>query len=112
MLFFLTPLVRVHHRRWLAKQSNAVAGRLADAVTGSLTLQVVQMGKAETRGYVRAKAMPVLQAELDQLNRGRPGLRAAVNATVLESLLDRIVQLVLDDVAHGRVQHRVHRLAA
>ena len=112
MLFVLKPLVRVRDRRWLVKNANALAAKLTDAITLTLSVQVLRMSKAEARGYIRAKAMPAIEVELERIVLERPALRGGVEPLFIEGLIERIIRLAMDDVAHGRVQRRDQRRAA
>ncbi|HEY5313497.1 MAG TPA: hypothetical protein VIK18_13310 [Pirellulales bacterium] len=112
MLSMLKPLVRVRDRRWLATHANALAAKLTASVTPTLSAQVLGMPKAEARGYIRAKAMPVVEAELERIVLERPALRGGVQPLFVQGLIERIIRLGLDDVAHGRVLRREQRRAA
>jgi hypothetical protein len=112
MLFMLKPLVRVRDRRWLVKNLNALATQVTAAVTPTLSAQLLGMSRAEARGYVRAKAMPAVEAELDRIVLERPVLRGAVEPLLIQGLIERIIRLALDDVAHGRVLRGEQRRAA
>ena len=112
MLRMLKPLVRIRDRRWLVKNTNALTAQWTDAVTPTLSAQVLRMPKAEARGYIRAKAMPVVEAELARIVLQRPGLNGAVEPLFIQGLIERIIRLALDDIAHGRVQRGQQRRAA
>lgn len=110
MLFIVTRLIQLRDRRWLEKQANTLASRLTELVTPTLSPVVLHMPKAEARGYVRAKCRPVVDAEVAQLAAGRPGLKNA--GAAVQTLIEQVIRMVLDDVAHGRVHRGERRRAA
>jgi hypothetical protein len=91
--------------RQVAQRSYALVRELVEGRTWA-------MSRAEARGYVRAKAAPVIRAEITALieRSGRLGEHGRSSVYVLAS--DRVIQSVLADIGRQRVRHHDARRAA
>ena len=92
----------------LARQ---LAQRTYAAVRESIGSHVLTFSRAEARGYVRAKANPVIRAEATLLANRYAGLSQARLATVVVQASDRVVQSVLADLNRERSRRLMGRAA-
>jgi hypothetical protein len=76
------------------------------ALTGSLPL-----GRAEARGYLRAKSTPAIRPRVEEAAR-QAELSHAAKEMLFEEAADRTVRLVLDDLIRIRVRQVHTRRAA
>ena len=100
------------------------AARLVDELSQHLARQVYSllrelcearvpaMTHAEARGYLWAKARPIVAAEVAAAAGRRPALSRVAVATLQERTHDRVVRSVLADLMRDRVRHVSRRIAA
>jgi hypothetical protein len=74
-----------------------IAVACAIAVMQQIRSEIVAMGPAELRGYVRAIALPIVRAHL-QATRGKVSQRTAHESELIAVAAERTVQLVLRDL--------------
>jgi hypothetical protein len=98
--------------------------RLVDELTQQLTRQaygllrevcetpVLTMTQAEARGYVWAKARPIILAELAATAIGHPALDPTTLARLSERTRERLVRTVVSDLMRDRAHYVNRRRAA
>ena len=91
--------------RQVAQRSYALVRELVEGRTWA-------MGRAEARGYVRAKAAPVIRAEIAALIERMGRRLECERATMYALASDRIVQSVLADMGRERKRQADSRRAA
>ncbi len=93
----------------LSKQvTRSVSGRLRQACAGRIT----QFTQAEARGYLWAKARPMITREVAIIARVQPMLTPTTLSIVSEHSHDSVVATVLGEVLQSRTQPAIHRRAA
>ena len=75
-------------------------------------LRVPRMSHAEARGYLWAKARPIVVAEVARLAPTHSDLSPAVLALLTDRTRQRVVRSVLSDLTRDRVNHVNRRRAA
>lgn len=95
----------------MAELSRQLAQRSYALVRESIGPQALSFSRAEARGYVRAKAAPVIRLEARVLAGRHPGLSAAKLATAVAHASDRVVQSVLTDLNRERTRQLIGRAA-
>lgn len=102
-------------RIWNAPSVQELARQLAQrsyaAVRDSVEGRTWDMSRAEARGYVLAKAGPVLRSELAALAGRTPNFSRQLQQTVFQHASQRVVQSVLADINRERVRHELRRAA-
>lgn len=91
--------------------SRQLAQRSYAPVRESIGPHVLGFSRAEARGYVRAKAGPVIRTEAKIVGSRHRDLSQAALATVIAQASDRVVQSVLADLNRERAQRSLHRAA-
>lgn len=91
--------------------SRQLAQRTYAAVRESVGSHVLAFSRAEARGYVRAKANPVIRSEVMLLANRYAGLSQARLAAVVSQASDRVVQSVLVDLNRERSRRLMGRAA-
>ena len=91
--------------RQVAQRSYALVRELVEGHTWT-------MSRAEARGYVRAKAAPVIRAEIAALIERSGRLGEQGRSSVYNLASDRVIQSVLADIGRQRVRHYDARRAA
>jgi hypothetical protein len=105
-------LARIRDARWLGQNLRPLTLELAEQVRDSLSFRVLSMPRAEARGYIRAKATPIVRQALGSVMASRPAVTPELLARVTVELTDRVARQVLDDVIRGKVLiHGVRRAA-
>jgi hypothetical protein len=74
--------------------------------------QVLSMTHAEARGYVWAKARPIVLAEVTAAGIGHPALDPRNLALLSERSRERVVRAVLSDLMRDRARYVSRRRAA
>ena len=99
-------------------------GRLVDELTQKLARQVYgslrdvcetrvsSMTHAEARGYVWAKAQPIVLAQVSATSTTHPSLDATYLALLSDRTRERVVRAVVNDLMRDRVRHVNRRRAA
>jgi len=93
----------------LARQ---IAQRSYAAVRESVEERTWSMSRAEARGYVTAKAAPVIRSELAILALRTPRLHGGLRTAVYAYASDRLVQSILADVGRQKSRQPLRRAAA
>ena len=91
--------------------SRQLAQRTYAPVRDSVEGRTAGMSRAEARGYVMAKASPIIRAELAVLVGRTPKLKGGLQRTVLHSASDRVVQSVLADINREKTRLTLRRAA-
>lgn len=91
--------------------SRQLAQLTYSSVRDTIGSQVLAWSRAEARGYVRAKAGPIIRAEAAILARRRKGMSQARLAAVVAQASDRVVQSVLTDLNRERSRRLMGRAA-
>lgn len=92
---FLRNLFAADTRRQLAQLATEIARRsqpAADEVVGS---RIRDLGIAEARGYVRARARRVVENEIDELLETAPMIGTMPRGPLVEETLERIIVWVI-----------------
>jgi hypothetical protein len=105
-------LARIRDARWLGQNLRPLTLELSEQVRASLSFRVLAMPRAEARGYIRAKATPVVRHALGSITSEHPALAAQLVTRVTGELTDRVARQVLDDVVRGRILIQGVRRAA
>ena len=92
---FLELLFSTNMRRQLAQLATEIARRCQSEAVAVVGLRIRPMSIAEARGYVRARARRVVQAEIDDLLESAPVIRAVPREPLVEETLERIVVWVI-----------------
>ncbi|MGH8165072.1 MAG: hypothetical protein ACREP1_12145 [Rhodanobacteraceae bacterium] len=95
----------------IAELSRQLAQRSYAAVREGVGPRTMAYSPAEARGYVRAKAGPVIRSEARIVAKRHPGLSRANLATIEAQAGDRVVQTVLADLNRERTRQALHRAA-
>ena len=105
-------LARIRDARWLGQNLRPLTLDLSEQVRASLSFRVLSMSRAEARGYIRAKATPIVRRALGSVAAEHPALATELVTRVAGELTDRVARQVLDDVVRGRVLiHGIRRAA-
>ncbi|HVA50309.1 MAG TPA: hypothetical protein VNH11_28400 [Pirellulales bacterium] len=99
------------HAPSIAELSRQLAQRSYALVRDSVGPQVFAFSRAEARGYVRAKAAPVIRSEARALAGRYPGLSVASLGIAVSQASDRVVQSVLTDLNRERTRQMLGRAA-
>jgi hypothetical protein len=92
----------------LARQ---IAQRSYAAVRESVEGRTWSMSRAEARGYVMAKAAPVIRSELAILAIRAPRLSDRTRSLVYDHASQRLVQSVLSDISRQQIRPALRRAA-
>ena len=95
----------------IADLSRQVAQRSYALVRESVETRAIGFARAEARGYIRAKAGPIIRAETKILAGRHQGLSQAAIATVVAQAGERVVQTVLADLGRQRARETLRRVA-
>ena len=91
--------------------SRQLAQRAYAAARDSIGPHILDWSRAEARGYVRAKAGPVLRAEAALLVSRHRGISQARLTAVVSQASDRVVQSLLADLNRERSRRLLQRAA-
>ena len=91
----LELLFPTNMRRQLAQLATEIARRCQPDAVAVVGLRLRTMGIAEARGYIRAKARRVVQAEIDELLQTAPAIRKIPRDPLVEETLERIIVWVI-----------------
>ncbi len=95
----------------IADLSRQVAQRSYAVVRESVEARALSFARAEARGYIRAKAGPVIRAEINTLSERYPTLSAELRANIVAQASDRVVQTILADIGRQRARETLRRVA-
>src|SRR5271155_2328157 len=95
-------LTRLQASQRLTHRARGRVPNLTEPLRQSLSPSVWSMSRAEARGYIRAKATPIILAELQRLTLGQPRLFEARRPDLTADLSERLVHVVLEDVFRVR----------
>lgn len=95
----------------VADLARQVAQRSYAAVRESVEERAVAFARAEARGYIRAKAGPVIRSEATVLAARHPELSPSALATVISQASERVVQTILADIGRQRARQTLRRVA-
>ena len=109
---FLGLLFPTNMRRQLAQLATEIARRCQSEAVAVIGLRIRPMSIAEARGYVRARARRVVQAEIDDLLETAPAIRAVPREPLVEETLERIVVWVIADCVKNAPRVEPARRAA
>jgi hypothetical protein len=108
----LDQLEQLRRANRLAQLCRQIVGRSYAPVRESAEPGAARMSLAEARGYVRAKATPVLRAEIKSVLQSEPSLGAWAQEVLMEHASRHIVETVLKDVRRIATPPVVRRMAA
>jgi hypothetical protein len=83
---------------------NRVASRSEHAVWQVVSARCMNMCPAEAYGYIRARALPVVQRELEIVRAHALLQSSRIQAQILESVLDRVVRTAHNHLRSVRIQ--------
>lgn len=95
----------------IADLSRQVAQHSYALVRESVEMRAVSFARAEARGYIRAKAGPIIRAEAQALADRHPRLSPAAIGTIVSQAGERVVQTVLADIGRQRARETLRRVA-
>ena len=95
--------------RWLgtdriADFAERVAGRSRLAVWQRVLERLPTLGPTEARGYLRARAVSVIREETDRLVEQEGPRVAQHRQRIEEAALDALIQMILEQLDHRRLQ--------
>ena len=99
------------NRPSIAELSRQLAQRSYALVRESVGPETLHFSRAEARGYIRAKAGPVIRAEAKVVAGRYRGMSKASLTAVVAQASDRVVQSVLGDLNRQRTRPALHRAA-
>lgn len=103
-------------RRFTARSASQIAGEIArhaySQVRHASERTAAQLQPAVARGYIRAKATPILRAYVDLARANEPALARVSTAHMLQLAGDLVVQSVWPDVATAPRLREPERRAA
>jgi hypothetical protein len=108
----LDQLQQLRRANRLAQLCRQVVGRSYAPVREAAETSAAKMPLAEARGYIRAKATPVLRADIKIVLQSEPDLGAWAREVLLEHASRHIVESVLKDVRRVATPPVVRRRAA
>jgi hypothetical protein len=109
---FLEFLFPVNTRRQLAQLATEIARRSQPAVVAVVGGPIRQLGIAEARGYIRARARRVIEDEIDELTATAPVIRTMPRGPLVEETLERIIVWVIAESVKSAPRVGVRRQAA
>lgn len=110
-LLKLLTRFRERQRRTQIAQELAVAA--SQSVLGKVVGRIDDMTPAEIRGYIRAKATPLVQVRFDTFLHFHPTFPIDVREEFARQVSEHVVQLVVEELARRKVAPViVRRLAA
>ena len=86
----------------LADLSERVAGRSRLAVWQRVSARLATLGASESRGYVRARAIAVVQAETDRLIEQDGPRVAALRERIIAAAIGTLVETIVGQVQEQR----------
>lgn len=95
----------------IADLSRQVAQRSYAVVRDSVEVRALSFARAEARGYIRAKAGPVIRQETRSLAERYPKLSPLALTTIVTQASERVVQTVLADIGRQRARETLRRVA-
>jgi hypothetical protein len=108
----LEQIQQLRRANRLAQLCRQVVGRSYAPVREASEPNAASMPLAEARGYVRAKATPVLRAEIKSILQSETSLGAWAHDALMEHASRHIVEIVLKDVRRIAAPPVVRRRAA
>ena len=109
---FLENFFPPNTRRQLAQLATEIARRTQPIVVEMVGRRVGQIGIAEARGYIRARARRVIEDEIDELIVGSPAIGVLPRGPLVEETLERtIVWVIARSIKNSRQPDRARRAA-
>jgi hypothetical protein len=96
----------------LSRLAGEIADRSFDPLWARLNVLAMSMPHDEARGYVRARALPIVDAELCAAVRGKPLPAGISRAELFAQALDAVVIATVRELARRSWSPRVWRRAA
>ena len=110
-MYFGDLVARIRSVPSVQELARQLAQRTYAPVRDSVEGRTGDMSRAEARGYVLAKAGPILRSELAALAGRTPNLTATLQQTVFQHASGRVVQSVLADIHREQVRRELRRAA-
>ena len=107
-----TLLARATTTRLVEDLSQQISRRLYAPLREACAVAVGRMSRAEARGYLWAKAQPVVTLEVARVMAWHKGPTGGVEALVAQQARERLVQQVLADLLAEKGQRTAGRRAA
>ena len=102
----MTQLVNYLRQLCAAKQIGRVAvditRRSYPTVWNRVRARVFRMSESEARGYIRARALEIIETEIEALMKYAPRLDAWFRMSVRDRAIEEITGLILADVSSTR----------
>ena len=89
-----------------AEMAERVAGRSRMAVWQRVSEKLSSLGPTECRGYIRARAIPVILEETDRLIEQEGRQLARNRGRIVESATDSLIRMVVSQVQQRRLEQR------
>ena len=89
-----------------AEMAERVAGRSRMAVWQRVSEKLNSLGTTECRGYIRARAIPVIQEETDRLIEQEGRQIARHRERIVEWATDSLIRMVVSQVQQRRLEQR------
>jgi len=107
-----TLLARATTTRLVDDLSQQISRRLFGSLREACASAVARMTRAEARGYLWAKAQPVVTLEVARVMAWHKGPTGGVESLIAQQARERLVQHVLADLLQERTAGRGARRAA
>lgn len=111
-MVLLSMLAEFRQARRLAQLVRHIVWRSYAPIREAAEVRVPQMSPAEARGYIRAKATPVLRAEVEDVLKNESGLGEWARPILFQHASDHVVQSVLSDLVRREPRKTTARRAA
>jgi len=108
----LTFIAELRATQLVDDMAKQVTRQVASLVRNACARRVATMSHAEARGYLWAKARPMISAEVRAIAVAQPALRPLTLAALSERAHDRIVHTVLAELMQERTRYVGQRRAA
>ena len=103
-MFFLSRLLQqLNLHRQLEVMADQIAATTSDRVWGRVADVISQLGPAQARGYVRARALAVVHAEL-RAHTTDVAIRSQLQDLALQRIVDRTLRIAQQH--KGQISHR------
>jgi hypothetical protein len=108
---FFRLLKSLWQRQSVAELSRQIAGRTYPLVRETIDPQAVPIPRAEARGYIRAKATPVIRSQVKALLAAEGRLAAGLEPLLVAHAGERVVQSILADLSRDKARQAPRRAA-
>jgi hypothetical protein len=110
-MIFFRLLKSLWQRESVAELSRQIAGRAYPFIRETIDPQAVPIPRAEARGYIRAKATPVIRSQVKVLLAAESRLAAGLAPLLVAHAGERVVQSILADLSPDKARQASRRAA-